>query len=64
MSALEAQKHLEPNFSQAFSDIFILINKRFRFTERRTNALDNVSETKLSCIESDLRKFMDETYDQ
>jgi hypothetical protein len=54
LSAMESQKHLEPNFSQAFSDIFIVINKRFGFTDRKTNTFETVSDTKLSYIESDL----------
>jgi len=36
LCAMEAHKHLDPMFSNAFKNIYFLVNDKFKFTDRKT----------------------------
>lgn len=56
---MEAQKHLEPNFSNAFRELYVLINDKCKFTEKWTNEdLNSISET--PTFDEDFKQFVDE----
>ena len=57
LCAVEVQKHLEPNFSQSFADIFRFLNSKYSFTDRKTTSYADMSDIKISNLESELQRF-------